>query len=25
MNIKTDKKRVENIIQNLYIEAHQIL
>jgi DNA repair exonuclease SbcCD nuclease subunit len=25
MNINTDKKRVENIIQNLYIEAHQIL
>jgi DNA repair exonuclease SbcCD nuclease subunit len=25
MNINTDKKRVENIIQNLYIEAHSIL
>ena len=25
MSIKTDKKRVENIIQNLYIEAHQII
>jgi DNA repair exonuclease SbcCD nuclease subunit len=25
MNINTDKKRVETIIQNLYIEAHQIL
>ena len=25
MNINTDRKRVENIIQNLYIEAHDIL
>ena len=25
MNINTDKKRVETIIQNLYIEAHAIL
>jgi DNA repair exonuclease SbcCD nuclease subunit len=25
MNINTDRKRVENIIQNLYIEAHEIL
>jgi DNA repair exonuclease SbcCD nuclease subunit len=25
MNINTDKKRVESIIQNLYIEAHNIL
>jgi DNA repair exonuclease SbcCD nuclease subunit len=25
MNINTDRKRVENIIQNLYIEAHNIL
>jgi DNA repair exonuclease SbcCD nuclease subunit len=24
MNIKTDNKRVENIIQNLYVEAHNI-
>lgn len=25
MNINTDRKRVENIIQNLYIEAHDVL
>jgi DNA repair exonuclease SbcCD nuclease subunit len=25
MNINTDRKKVENIIQNLYIEAHNIL
>ena len=25
MNINTDRKRVENVIQNLYIEAHDIL
>ena len=24
MNIKTDHKRVENVIQNLYVEAHNI-
>jgi hypothetical protein len=24
MNIKTDNKRVETIIQNLYVEAHNI-
>ncbi len=25
MNINTDRKRVENIIQNLYVEAHDVL
>jgi predicted RNA methylase len=25
MNINTDRKRVENIIQSLYIEAHDII
>ena len=25
MNINTDRKRVENIIQNLYIEAHDVI